>query len=390
MIVDVHARCTPSAYTAMLARAGGSRRGEPYSTRAGVPAPPRSDDPADIERRLQLMDEAGVQMQVLSNPAGPYLANPAEAVEGARLINDSYSALARRYPDRFAAYAVLPLPHVDESLRELQRALDELGLCGVIMACSIQRTRSPAEAEFEPLYEELNRRGAALYYHPSGNGLCSPLLNDYGLTYAAGAPMEDTTLITHLMARGIPVRYPNIKIVVAHFGGAMPMLLHRLDHEAPPRVPSLLEPPSATARRLYYDTVGHGSTIALWAAWKAFGADHLGWQRLPDHPVFRAVRGKLRLHPSSRPARRGRSQDPQRQCRELARVEGLTVQASEAVVRSSAAALAAGAASGAAPKRGRSSRAARRTRDGSEDPPGPRPRPGRGSRPGGRSQTTDG
>ena len=68
----------------------------------------------------------------------------------------------------------------------MERALDELGLSGVIMACSIQRTRSPAEPEFEPLYAELDRRGGVLYFHPSGNGLCSPLLNDYGLTYAAG------------------------------------------------------------------------------------------------------------------------------------------------------------------------------------------------------------
>jgi 6-methylsalicylate decarboxylase len=139
------------------------------------------------------------------------------------------------------------------------------------------------EEEFEPIYKELDRRGGVLYFHPSGNGLCSPFLNDYGLTYAAGAPMEDTTVIAHLMARAIPTRFPNIKIVVAHYGGALPMLLDRLDHEAPPRVPGLAEPPSVTARRLYYDTVGHGSNVALWAAWKAFGADHL--MAGSDYPV---------------------------------------------------------------------------------------------------------
>jgi predicted TIM-barrel fold metal-dependent hydrolase len=275
VIVDAHAHCTPQAFTQLAARVAPARRGEPYPTRGGGPPPPRSDAPEEIDGRLALMDEAGVQMQVLSQPAGPYFDDPAAAVEGARLINDSYGQIVRRYPDRFAAYAVLPLPHVKESLDELRRAQDELGLCGAIIACSIQRTRSPVEEEFEPLYAEMDRRGCALYFHPSGNGLCSPFLNDYGLTYAAGAPMEDTTIVTHLMARAIPVRYPNIKIVVAHYGGAMPMLLDRLDHEAPPRVPGLAEPPSVTARRLYYDTVGHGSKIALWAAWKAFGAEHL-------------------------------------------------------------------------------------------------------------------
>ena len=275
MIVDVHAHCTPAAYTQMLARVGSARAGQPYPMRPGVPAPPRSDEPADVQERLRLMDEADVKMQVLSQPAGPYLEDAAQAAEGARLINDGFSALVRQHPDRFAAYAVLPLPHVEESLREMRRALDELGLCGVIMACSIQRTRSPVEPEFEPLYEELNRRGAALYFHPSGNGLCSGFLNDYGLTYAAGAPMEDTTIGAHLMAKGIPARYPNIKIILSHFGGALPMILQRLDHEAPPRVPGLAEPPSVTARRMYYDTVGHGSSVALSASLQAFGADHL-------------------------------------------------------------------------------------------------------------------
>jgi len=283
MIVDVHAHCTPLAFTELAARLAPARRGEPYPTVQGGPPPPRTDAPEEIQARLKLMDEAGVQMQVLSQPAGPYFNNPADAVQGARLINDSYANIVRQYPDRFAAYAVLPLPHVEESLTELRRALDELGLLGAIIACSIQQTHSPAEAEFEPLYAEMDRRGCALYFHPSGNGLCSPFLNDWGLTYAAGAPMEDTTIITHLMARAIPTRYPNIKIVVAHYGGVMPMILDRLDHEATTRVPGLAEPPSVTARRLYYDTVGHGSKVALWAAWKAFGADHL--MAGSDYPI---------------------------------------------------------------------------------------------------------
>src|SRR5438067_2387896 len=143
MIVDVHAHCTPNAFTELAARFAPARRGEPYPTYHGGPPPPRSDAPEEIEARLALMDEAGVQMQVLSHPAGPYFATAADAVEGARLINDSYSEIVRRYPDRFAAYAVLPLPHVDESLDELRRALDELGLRGAIIACSIQQTRSP-------------------------------------------------------------------------------------------------------------------------------------------------------------------------------------------------------------------------------------------------------
>jgi 6-methylsalicylate decarboxylase len=283
VIIDVHAHCTPTAYAELQARFMPRRAGEPYPTAEGLTSPPTTDSDVDIEGRLRLMDETGVQMQVLSLPAGPYFPNVDDAVEGAKLINDRFAQLVRAHPDRFAAYAVLPLPHVKESLDELRRAVNDLGMCGVIIACSIQRTRSPVEPEFEPIFEELDRLETAVYFHPSGNGLCSPFLNDYGLTYAAGAPIEDTTIVTHLMARAIPARYPNIKIVVAHYGGAIPMLLQRLDHEAPPRVPGLAEAPSVTAKRLYYDTVGHGSTVALSAAWQAFGADHL--MAGSDYPV---------------------------------------------------------------------------------------------------------
>jgi len=136
------------------------------------------------------------------------LYNADDAAEGARLINDSYAALVRQHPNRFAAYAVLPLPHVKESLRELQRALDDLGLCGVVIACSVQRTRSPVEPEFEPLYEEMNRRGCPLYFHSSGNGIFSPFLNDYGLTYAEGAPVRGDVLDAAVAALRTPSSWP--------------------------------------------------------------------------------------------------------------------------------------------------------------------------------------
>jgi predicted TIM-barrel fold metal-dependent hydrolase len=277
MIIDVHAHCGSVAYQEMLVARGAVRRigVEPYPPRPGEPPPPRDDSPADIEARLRIMDEAGVQMQVLSNPAGPYLPSADAAVEGAHLLNDSYAKLIREYPDRFAAYGVLPMPHVKESVREIGRCMDDLGFAGIVLACSIQRERSPVEDEFEPVYEELNRRGAVLYFHPSGNGICSDLVNDYKMTYAAGAPFEDTLIGVHLIAKRIPERYPNIKFVLSHYGGALPMLLNRLDHEAPPNLEPLAEPPSATAKRFYYDTVGHNSQIALQASYSAFGADHL-------------------------------------------------------------------------------------------------------------------
>ncbi len=284
MIVDLHAHYFPKDYNAILLRIGG--RSLPEAARPITARPMREDDPAGIATRLKQMDEAGVQLQVLSPAASPpYAEKEADAVEAARLINDSYAELAKTYPGRLAAFVSLPLPHIDAALREMERGLDQLGMLGVSMTCSCF-DRSTAEAEFEPLYQEMNRRGAVLNYHPIQNGICSPMINDYQFTVSVGASLEDTAIVLHLIARRVPERYPNITYVIPHLGGLIPMQLQRLDNQVPSRYPDLPERPSQTARRFYYDIVGHGSHAALLCAWKAFGADRL--VAGSDYPVLMA------------------------------------------------------------------------------------------------------
>src|SRR6266478_8591903 len=302
MIVDIHAHYFPKEYNDTLLRIGG--RSLPEAARAITARPLRHDEPSGIATRLEQMDDAGVGMQVLSPAASPpYAEKEVDAVAAARLINDSYAELAARHPGRFNAVVSLPLPHIDASLREMERGLDQLGMLGVSMTCSCF-DRSTAEAEFEPLYQEMNRRGALLNYHPIQNGICSPMINDYGFTVSVGASLEDAAIVLHLIARRVPERFPNIKYVVPHLGGIIPMLLQRLDNQAPQKHPNLPERPSATARRFYYDIVGHGSQAALLCAWKAFGADHL--VAGSDYPVllaFESYRQNFHyLHESILPA----------------------------------------------------------------------------------------
>jgi predicted TIM-barrel fold metal-dependent hydrolase len=272
MIIDVHAHYHPRAYLDALARLPDRRRAGPF----GGGRHPDTDDDVHVAARLQMMDEAGVGLQVLSPAAGmaPYSADRANAIEAARVANDLTAELASRSPDRFRALVSLPLPHVDASLRELDRALGEPGMIGVNLHCSAL-DRSVAEVEFEPLYEELDRRHAVVLYHPAGSGIQSPMINDYGLSTAVGTSLEDAVVALHLIARAVPHRFPNVTYVVPHLGGPIPMLLERLDNQFSVAARDLPEPPSVTARRFYYDTVGHGSHAALLCAWKAFGADHV-------------------------------------------------------------------------------------------------------------------
>jgi predicted TIM-barrel fold metal-dependent hydrolase len=282
MIVDLHAHYSPRPYVETLMRIGGPTL--PESARSLTQRPLRMDEPGDLAERFERMADADVQMQVLS-PAGspPYAEKEQDAVEAARLLNDAYADVASKHPDRLAAFVSLPLPHIDASLREMERGLDELGMLGVAMNCSVF-DRSAAEEEFEPLYAELNRRNAVLFYHPIQNGICSPFINDYGYTVSVGASLEDTAIALHLIAKRIPQRYPDIRFVIPHLGGMMSMQLERLDNQAPSQHPDLPEPPSATARRFYYDTVCHGSQAALRCAWMAFGAEHL--VAGSDYPVL--------------------------------------------------------------------------------------------------------
>jgi predicted TIM-barrel fold metal-dependent hydrolase len=278
MIVDIHAHYHPNAYCEALSKLYGR-------TVTNFRPHPDTDDPEHIKTRLQQMDDANVRLQVLSPAAGhaPYGEDEALAVQAARLGNDLYAELVRDIPDRFKAFVSLPLPHIQASLDELRRGMDDLGMIGVNLHISAL-DRSVAEDEFLPIYEEVNRRKGVIFYHPFGNGICSPMITDYGFSGAVGTSLEDAVIVLHLIAKQIPAKYPDITFIIPHFGGPIPMLLPRLNNQFSMQSRGLPEPPADTARRFYYDIVGHGSEAALTCAVMAFGVDHI----LPgsDYPVL--------------------------------------------------------------------------------------------------------
>jgi predicted TIM-barrel fold metal-dependent hydrolase len=267
MRIDVHAHYWTDDYLDLLTGLGKADAGAARGIGAG--------DGAELDARLRLMDRAGVQMQVLSAcPQTPYGGDAKKAADAARFVNDQYAQLAERHRDRFAAFATLPMPHLEESVDEMRRALDELGVAGVAMNTSVLG-HALVEPDFEPVFAELNRGAAVLYLHPAGNSACSPLIGNYDLTWMVGAPVEDTISIMQLITRGIPARYPDIKIINSHLGGALPMLLQRADDQYGWEASDTPERPSAAARRMWYDTVGHGHVPALRCAIDSFGANRL-------------------------------------------------------------------------------------------------------------------
>jgi predicted TIM-barrel fold metal-dependent hydrolase len=267
MRIDVHAHYWTEDYLDLLVALGKTDTGTQRGMGAG--------GGEELEARLRLMDRAGVEMQVLSaSPQLPYGADRDKAVAAARFVNDQYADVVTQHPDRFRAFAALPLPHVDAALEEAGRALDDLRMAGVTMTTSVLG-RALIEPEYEPVFADLDRRGAVLFLHPAGNNACSPLIADHHLTWMVGAPVEDTISIMQLITHGIPVRYPTIKIINSHLGGALPMLLQRADNQYQWEAPDTPGLPSDIARRMWYDTVGHGHVPALRATIDSFGADRL-------------------------------------------------------------------------------------------------------------------
>ncbi|MEV6073304.1 amidohydrolase family protein [Nocardia sp. NPDC052001] len=267
MRIDVHAHYWTDDYLDLLVELGKTDT----DTQRGMGA----GGGAELDARLRLMDRAGVDMQVLSTaPQNPYGQDRDKAVAAARYVNNQYAEVVAAHPDRFLAFASAPMPHIGESITEIRRALDDLGMVGVAMNTTVLG-RALIDPDFAPVFAELDYRGAVLYLHPAGNSACSPLIRDYNLTWMVGAPIEDTISVMQLITSGFPVRYPNIKIINSHLGGALPMLLQRADNQYLWEAPQTPEAPSVLARRMWYDTVGHGHLPALRAAIDSFGADRL-------------------------------------------------------------------------------------------------------------------
>ena len=267
MRIDVHAHYWTSAYLDLLVGLGKTDT----ATQRGIGA----GDGAELDARLRLMDRAGIDIQVLSAaPQLPYGAYADPAVAAARHVNDEYAALVAAHPDRFRAFAATPMPNIDASIAEMNRALDELGMVGVTMNTSVLN-RAITDPDFEPIFAALDARGAVLYLHPAGNGTCSPLVTEHNITWMVGAPFEDTVAAMQLITSGHLQRYPRVKIICSHLGGALPMITRRADDHLAFEAPDAQEPPSQAVHRLWFDSVSHCHGPALRCAIDTFGAERI-------------------------------------------------------------------------------------------------------------------
>jgi 6-methylsalicylate decarboxylase len=253
-LIDVHSHIVPPFYLAEhRERIAGSRGGE--ISRAWLEWTP--------QRSLSAMDEHGVETAMLSlSSPGVWFGNAEEARAIARRINDYGAELVRNHPGRFGLFAAIPLPDTEGSLREIEYALDVLKADGIGLLTSYG-DKWLGDPVYRVVLEELNRRKAVVFVHPTTPTCCRTLMPGIA-TLMAEVPHDTTRTIISLLFSGTLTRLTDIRFIFCHAGGTVPMLAARLTQYGPRDLAEKLpHGVDHELKRLYYDIAVSGYRPAI-------------------------------------------------------------------------------------------------------------------------------
>lgn len=199
---------------------------------------------------IEAMDRAGIETSVLSlSSPGVWFGDAVQARTLARRVNEYAARMGADHPGRFGLFAAIPLPDAEGSLREIAYALDVLGADGIGLLTSYDG-RWLGHPSYGPVFEELNRRKAVVFVHPTVPQCCRALVPEVR-PVVTEIPQDTCRAIASLLYTGTLSRYGDIRFIFTHAGGAMPMAYGRLLQFRPPG----LDPDGIDfeLRRLYYD-----------------------------------------------------------------------------------------------------------------------------------------
>ena len=252
-----------------------------------------------LARTLDDMDKAGVATAMLSVTTPQVgFTDAANARRLARESNEYAARIAQDHAGRFGSYAMLPMHDTDAALRELEYALDVLKADGIGLLTSYgdQWLGHPSHA---PVMDELNRRKAILYTHPTVANCCRNLLPDVPPTVIEFGT-DTTRAITQIVFSGTAARCPDLRFIFSHAGGTLPFLTERLqkmpvlDPKLSARVPNGV---LHELQRFHYDTAWSAHPMALASLTKLvpvsqilFGSDY-PYRTGEDHVAGTAAYG---------------------------------------------------------------------------------------------------
>jgi predicted TIM-barrel fold metal-dependent hydrolase len=251
--IDVHHHITPPGWLAAVKQ-------------AKLDNPPMAN--WTPQKSIEDMDKAGVATAITS-PTTPQVGflQAADAARIARESNEYAKRLMQDHPGRFGVFAMLPMPYIDESLKEIEYAFDVLHVDGIGMMTSYG-DKWLGYKQFAPVFEELNRRKATVYTHPTGANCCVNLVQ--GIPEATVEYGTDTTrTIASLIFSGASQRYSDIAFIFSHGGGVLTAVAERFEIQmtsTPPYKDTFTrEIVDAQLRRFYYDTAQVSNTVTIGA-----------------------------------------------------------------------------------------------------------------------------
>jgi aminocarboxymuconate-semialdehyde decarboxylase len=238
-----------------------------------------------IDRILAEEQSSGIDHVVLSPWVAllPYALDVEDALRVCRLQNESLAGIAAAHPGRVSALATVPLQEPAMAAKELGSAMALPGVVGAEVAASVRGVYL-GDDRFLPFWEAAESSGAVVFVHPTTRGFELAAFGDYYLWNTVGNPLETAITGAHLVMAGVLERHPQLRVILAHGGGALPAVRGRLRHShtfQPMAKARLRESPDVSLRRLYYDTITHDAEL-LRALVAYAGSDHvlLG----SDHP----------------------------------------------------------------------------------------------------------
>jgi predicted TIM-barrel fold metal-dependent hydrolase len=243
------------------------------------------------EKRVAEMDEAGIDMQVLSlTSPGTEQLEPGDAMTLAREANEYLSAAVRKSPTRFAGFAALPTGAPDQAADELERAVREYGFKGAIIN-GHNRGRYLNDRFFWPILERAEALKVPVYLHPTkppkpvieaSYAGFSPIVTELLAGAGWGWHIETAIHVIRLILGGVFDQYPKLQIVVGHMGEALPFMLQRLD-VMPMAMTKLNRPVSAYLREnVHYTFSGFNFTPTFLDLMLQVGVDRIMFST--DHP----------------------------------------------------------------------------------------------------------
>lgn len=275
MITDMHCHFIPEDYFALvksrpeLAVQEVERQGERIDVAVRGTRFALNETFFDGARQIARMDGLGIDRTVVSlaTPLINYHSDPALAVDAARICNDGFARLVRSAPNRFAAWAFLPMQAPEAAAAELRRCVREHGFVGGHIASNV-RGACLDDARFAPICAAAEELGVPLFIHPA-DPAGKDRTAEFELTTIAGYLFDTTINVFRMICSGFLDRYPRLELVCAHTGGYSLMLRGRMQCEVdknPALLRTLQRPVGEYLDRLYYDTAGFEPGYIAFAA----------------------------------------------------------------------------------------------------------------------------